>query len=244
MRVMLFWPGRVILALIACFAISVSQAAVLSFEGFGIGQIIDDEYAVNPPPGTVVGAVNLSAGPNAAIIFDTNMPSATDLDLAAPFDSPNPALPDNYYPGNVLIIQELNDCNFVTGFCTLPDDEGSSPAGEFEFLFNAVVTLESLDFFDIEFNENNNDPDSEIHLFDINDNEILPGAFYVPNTNGDNMWNQLDFGSVAGVKRMVVEMNGSGAIDNLTFSVIPLPAAFWLFGSAVGLLGWLRRKAS
>jgi len=216
---------------------------VLDFEGFGLGQIIDDEYAVSPPPGTGISAVNLSAGPNAAIIFDTDAPTASDLDLGAPFDSPNPGLQDNFYPGDVLIIQERNDCDFNAGFCTLPDDEGGSPAGEFEFIFGGVVTLESLDFFDIEFNENDDDPDSEIHLFDINDNEILAGLFFVPNTGGDNMWDQVDFGSVAGVKRMVIEMNGSGAIDNLTFSVIPLPAAFWLFGSAVGLLGWLRRRA-
>jgi len=29
-----------------------------------------------------------------------------------------------------------------------------------------------------------------------------------------------------------------------TFTVIPVPAAVWLFGSALGLLGWIRRKAS
>ncbi len=27
-------------------------------------------------------------------------------------------------------------------------------------------------------------------------------------------------------------------------STVPIPAAIWLFGSAVGLLGWMRRKAS
>ena len=30
----------------------------------------------------------------------------------------------------------------------------------------------------------------------------------------------------------------------LTFSVVPVPAAVWLFGSALGMLGWIRRRAS
>lgn len=28
----------------------------------------------------------------------------------------------------------------------------------------------------------------------------------------------------------------------MTFRVVPVPAAAWLFGSALGLLGWMRRK--
>jgi hypothetical protein len=38
--------------------------------------------------------------------------------------------------------------------------------------------------------------------------------------------------------------NGAGwyGMDNLTYSVVPIPAAVWLFGSALAGLGWLRRK--
>ena len=39
-----------------------------------------------------------------------------------------------------------------------------------------------------------------------------------------------------------------GARSNFGFSrmtaTIPIPATAWLFGSALGLLGWLRRKAA
>lgn len=221
-------------------AASSASAAVLDFEGFAAGTIIDDEYSVLPPPGTAVSAVNLSAGPDVAVIFDTNMVTGGDPDLGAPFSSLNPALDQNYMPGNVLIIQERTNCDQFT--CSVPDDEGSRPAGEFEFIFNSAITLQSIDFFDIEFNENNNDPDSEIRLYDSADNEIFVDTFYVPNTGGDNMWNQLVFGDITGVKRIVIEMNGSGAIDNLTY--VPIPAAAWLFGSALLGLGWLRRRQS
>lgn len=35
---------------------------------------------------------------------------------------------------------------------------------------------------------------------------------------------------------------GSARIGGYTLSVVPVPAAVWLFGSALGLLGWMRRR--
>lgn len=36
---------------------------------------------------------------------------------------------------------------------------------------------------------------------------------------------------------------GQVLIDNVSLTVVPVPAAVWLFGSALGLIGFLRRKA-
>ena len=37
---------------------------------------------------------------------------------------------------------------------------------------------------------------------------------------------------------------GSTGGERMTFTVVPVPAAAWLFGSALGLLGWMRRRAA
>jgi hypothetical protein len=31
-------------------------------------------------------------------------------------------------------------------------------------------------------------------------------------------------------------------LDNIAASVVPIPAAVWLFGSGLGLLGWMRKN--
>jgi hypothetical protein len=37
---------------------------------------------------------------------------------------------------------------------------------------------------------------------------------------------------------------GSGLAFDITLTAVPIPTAVWLFGSALGLLGWLRRRKS
>ena len=42
-------------------------------------------------------------------------------------------------------------------------------------------------------------------------------------------------------------LNGDGEVSPLSnasaYSVVPIPAAVWLFGSGLGMLGWMRRKS-
>jgi len=39
-------------------------------------------------------------------------------------------------------------------------------------------------------------------------------------------------------------INGNDRTAEYTINTVPVPAAAWLFGSALGLLGWLRRKSA
>lgn len=230
-----------------------AQAVTLDFEGFGNGTIMDNEYLVSH--GVSISAQNLSTGPNYAVIFDTT-PSgsspnfSSDPDLIGNFDNiapdaHNQSLPDDYDPGNVLIIQEnLSGCSGNT--CVRPDDEGSRPAGIFTFNFRNAIELLSIDFFDVERAENGTGPANRIDVWDF-DTNVLTTVGHTPNTGGDNLWAQLLFDSnnpaLRNIGRIDIHMGGSGAIDNLTYNVVPVPAAVWLFGTAlIGFIGYSRRR--
>ena len=212
-------------AIVSCFFSAAHATTVIDFEGYSAGTIIDTEYAGE----LTMSAVNLGSGPDAAVIFDTTNPTGGDTDL----------VPIDYNPGNVLIIHETNNCDANT--CDNPDDEASG--GIFYLDFASIITLESIDFFDIEATENGQTPYNVIKLFDAADNEIMPDTFYIPGTGGDNTWDQLLF-NVDGIKRIELNMAGSGAIDNITYRArVPLPAAAWLFASGfIGLITLARRK--
>lgn len=40
------------------------------------------------------------------------------------------------------------------------------------------------------------------------------------------------------------DLDGTDIIEYARFSVVPVPAAVWLFGSALAILGWIRRRIS
>lgn len=207
-----------------------AQAVVINFEGFAAGTEITNQI-----PGVTISATNAAAsGNNLAVVFDTENPTGNDPDLGAPFNSNNPALADNFRPGKVLVIQENNVPS------SNPNDEGSRPAGFFTLDFESLITLTSIDFFDVE--PRPGEAGSPIQLFDNSGNEILAGAFITPDTGGDNMWDRVVF-NVTGVKRIQINMGGSGAIDNIDYTVVPIPAAFWLFATgAAGLIASGKRK--
>ena len=63
---------------------------------------------------------------------------------------------------------------------------------------------------------------------------------YAVNTT-DPLWIGLNW---SGIDSLVISSTGDQWImDDFTSSVVPIPAAVYLFASGLGLLGWFRRKA-
>jgi hypothetical protein len=62
----------------------------------------------------------------------------------------------------------------------------------------------------------------------------------------DTGWANTVFGSDwSGLEYVTIisgDDNIAPGIDNIVISVVPIPAAVWLFGSGLGLLGWFRRR--
>ncbi|MDU0354531.1 hypothetical protein RS130_11825 [Paraglaciecola aquimarina] len=121
----------------------------------------------------------------------------------------------------------------TTTSCTNPDDENGNPAGYFEFTFDFLVDIISLDTFD--FEESNL---LTAQFFDADDNEISTG--YVFSAMVDGGFKRQDI-EINGVQRLVLNLPGSGAIDNLVYRTTDVPAPTTLSIFAIALLFAVRR---
>jgi hypothetical protein len=240
---------NLLIVLTGLFALHTSVVSagvtVLDFEGFANGQIIDDEYAAN---GVNIVTDNARKTFDYGVAFDTSLSGTEDPDLE--FNNSNNDYTSQYTalnlggyagnttPGNILIIQE-NNTGCGDGICNSPDDEGGRPAGYFEFNFSDIVSILSIDFFDVE-DQNLNNAYNAIHFYDASDNEIYANNF-VP-FMGDGQFMRQTFNDITGVKRLVINLPGSGGIDNLAFKTTDVPEPGTLVIMASALLFGLRRK--
>lgn len=246
-----------------------ASAWLIDFEGLtttgagtSSGLIIDDEYSA----GGITGGGSLTAtfgaftpsvpgseedpttwnSPRQAVLYDSDGPvTGGDADLLAPFENRNQPLLGDLNPGHILILHEHpGDCNATV--CSDPDDIGARPAGRHIIEFNQDIVLESIDFFDVEVTEGFPPPleKYEIALFDSAGVQIDNNMFYTPDTDGDNTWDQVDFGNLSGVRKIEIRMGGSGAIDNIkgSFTQVSEPAGFGLLAFGVIAMGSLHRR--
>jgi len=197
-----------------------SNLVIIDFEEYEAGDFVS-EMSPDGCAGTIdiFGLNPESSAPNtnAAMIFDSSNPTGGDLDLGSPnqaFGGPGQS-EDGDQPsndsalGNVLIITE----NFDT---TDPDDsyvEGSLYHFDFSGYGNGEVTMVGFDMLDLDA-PGANGALTVVRLYDVFHNLLFEKTLdYAP----DNAKQYIDLEETQGVTRMVIELNNSGAIDNIKF---------------------------
>jgi hypothetical protein len=211
-----------VVAAASLFAVTASglaatQSAVIDFEGLAAGTIVNSVsvgsgISGDPISGSVAvfgDSADASIATNAAVVFDAACGGSAATCSGEDADLFKPAL------GKVLIIAEdLVDAN-NDGFVDDPDDADLKNA-PFSFDFSSfgsgTVTVQSIDVLDVEAGV---EEPAFIELFDASNALITTVAIPATGNNGLATVNV----NVSGVERMVVTLQGSGAIDNIRLSV-------------------------
>lgn len=168
---------------------------------------------------------------NAAVVFDSSNPPSGDLDLGTPnetFGGPGSGIGGEMgmpyenatAEGHILIV---NECRFfvdrnMDGQIDTTDspveltDDVDAVGASLEFDFSTVgpVSILSIVIIDVEADE----PAATVEMFDGSDMLIATETLPQVSNNGVGT---IDLGMVSGVIRMVVTLNGSGAIDSIVF---------------------------
>lgn len=196
-----------------------------------IGQGIGNESATS---GATTGASNLNAmllgirglGPlrQRAVLFGIG---ASSSGRGIPFSNDE----SSSSPGQVLILHESPaDCL---------SSQGSVVHG-------SPSRAASCDEFD--------DETGEVEYLDVDGDQIMDDAVYVPSTGGDDRWAVLNFGGVSGVTRVVDDLSGGfqsqtaglytteDNSENPAEMEIPEPATAPLMVLGLGAVVWLRRR--
>jgi hypothetical protein len=240
------------------------QAWTVDFEADGNGanmvngQVLDNEYASSidggTAPGLTISGDNFnSCHPDLVVAFDTRLDDTRDADLESPFTphvqgGSDPTAGSDVFnalrnPGNIAVVQE-NGYRCGDGVCNRPDDEAYG--GIIRFVFDAAVTLLSLDVFDI---DGAPDPQNErgwIRFYDTANSSTASHTIDILGNGGNNHSSRIVFAGLSGITdvfKMEVQFSSSGGLSNLIGAnnsipdntSVPAPATLALFG--LGLLG-------
>lgn len=209
---------RIVSTALAAVLLS-SGAVVFDFEDPAAGATVNaiSGGGINA---TVTTISNRAGGSNQAVIFDSAHPTGNDSDLAAPF-GPGPGVSGQLSPGNILIIAGPDNGQ------GLPDDDAQG--GTITFDFDQEVNVFGFDFFDLE---------EEISELVVTTGSGFASSMLV---TGDGQYGSFST-PILGVQSLSFDFAGSGAIDNLNVSAVPLPAAPPLLLAALGGLAFVGRR--
>ncbi len=147
---------------------------------------------------------NNPAHPDKGILFDSENPTGEDGDLVTPGYGFNNTIP----LGKVLIIAEDDVDADMDGYVDDPDDEAAG--GQMIFTFDEDVLLYGFTILDVD--------GSEFDFFEAFDSgDVLIGTQQIP-VMGDNSVTQFVVDPpLAGVRKVVLNLDGSGAVTRLRF---------------------------
>ncbi len=216
--------SSLVLAATTALAFAVpASAAVLDFNSFASGVAIN---SISSDDGTVTATVTTTGGIGQALTFDTGLTGTDDPDLEAPFTLFSDPTAPTVNPGNVLIIQ--TDAGN-------PDDDADG--GTIRFDFDTAVNFTSFRIFD----------GAAIDVSSTSGG-FFAGFVPEPTVGGSNLYGQFDVsGLFDNIFDLTFTFKGSGAIDDLNVTAVPVPAALPLLLGAFGALGYVgrrRRKAA
>ncbi len=133
--------------------------------------------------------------PGFGVVFDSEFPTGGDDDLA--YDT----------QGNLLISQEkFSPEDVANGFVDEPDDDACGAI--FDFTFDQPMCMGSVTLLDIDAGEDR----TKIKLLDDDDDVI---EVFNINPKGDNSIDVIDLDETCGVYRMLIVLEGSGAVDDI-----------------------------
>jgi len=216
---------------------SAANAAVLDFTVPSGGFVVENYVprGGTTPPNFIGGGITSEAG-FATILLDVD---GIDLDISLwdsldgnpYFDADSGGKPGGL--GSCRILDAAAQCDPSS------DDNLTISAAEdlnFKFVTDSFQA-QDLTFGDFKFRDD--------------DHNLFNGSIQVSHAGGSSIISVIagvgDL-SVIGVSDFLIFNDQPGSTDNYyitqaTLNVIPVPAAAWLFGSALGLLGWLRKRA-
>lgn len=197
-----------------------AQTDVIDFEDFNSGDIVSQVFGAGGTGPINVNGFNPFFGMavNAAMIFDSDNPTGDDPDLGTPNETAaGPGMGSDGEVGmpfanlvaqhNLLIISEDLDSS--------DPDDGTLVGNLYTFDFSGLggATIHSIVIIDVEASELS----ASVEFYDSSAVQI-GAAVFLPHV-GDNGIAEVDLGDPAGVYTMLVHLNGSGAIDDIVFTI-------------------------
>ncbi len=141
-----------------------------------------------------------------------------------------------YNPDNGLAVGTL-------GFTNIFEGSGQSV----NQVFNASIGINMSAGGDLALFGNPDNAPGEPTCFDLGTTpacgDLLASVAVLDNNVISVLSGDLAAGGDVTIKWLIGGAPGASSFNTFTLTQVPVPAAVWLFGSGLGLLGWMRRKA-